>query len=223
MSSNADHVPRFDPQAAARMLEPLAAQRPRAAGLPAQVLTKRSAKERAQDAVDLGTLPLSLSDRGTARLFVRLHCERFRHVEGLGWLSWDGCRWKRAGGENAALWAAGEMAENMPDTDPRGVFHDREIAHHKRRTLSTTGMKALLTQAKASPDISVAPDQLDGDPYVLCTPAGWWTCAPAACARPTPPGTSTPAPPASPREAWTPLAGTASSPTRSATTPRAAR
>ncbi|MFE2352532.1 DNA primase family protein, partial [Kitasatospora cineracea] len=41
-----------------------------------------------------------------------------------------------------------------------------------RRTLSTTGMKALLTQAKASPDLSLDPDTLDGDPYALCTPDG---------------------------------------------------
>lgn len=114
----------------------------------------------------------SLSDRGNARLFVQLHRDQFRHVEGLGWFAWEGHRWKRAGGEKAALWAAGEMAEDMSDTDPRGVFSNRDIAQHKRRTLSTTGMKALLTQAKASPDLSVDPDRLDGDPYALCTPAG---------------------------------------------------
>ncbi len=64
------------------------------------------------------------------------------------------------------------MAEDIPDSDPRGLFSDRELHHHKKRTLSTTGMKALLTQAKASPDLSVDPDTLDGDPYSLCTPAG---------------------------------------------------
>ncbi|MFI7143140.1 phage/plasmid primase, P4 family [Streptomyces massasporeus] len=119
-----------------------------------------------------GCLPTTLTDRGNAKLFVQLHRDRFRHVEGLGWFSWDGYRWKRAGGEKAALWAAGEMAEDMPGSDPRGVFSDRELYLHKKRTLSTTGMKALLTQAKASPDISVDPDTLDGDPYTLCTPGG---------------------------------------------------
>ncbi|MFD8955340.1 phage/plasmid primase, P4 family, partial [Streptomyces xanthophaeus] len=119
-----------------------------------------------------GEIPMSLTDRGNAKLFVRLYRDQFRHVEGLGWYSWDGYRWKRAGGEKAALWAAGEMAEEIPDTDPRGLFTDRELHHHKRRTLSTTGMKALLTQAKASPDLSLDRDTLDGDPYALCTPDG---------------------------------------------------
>ncbi|MGP3992048.1 phage/plasmid primase, P4 family [Streptomyces sp. 3N207] len=118
------------------------------------------------------TLPATLSDRGNAKLFVRLYRDQFRHVEGLGWYCWDGYRWKRTGGEKAALWAAGEMAEDMPESDPAGRFSDRELYLHKKRTLSTTGMKALLTQAKASPDLSVAPDTLDGDPHALCTPCG---------------------------------------------------
>ncbi|MFI9628907.1 phage/plasmid primase, P4 family [Streptomyces sp. NPDC052042] len=119
-----------------------------------------------------GQLPGTLTDRGNAKLFARLYRDQFRHVEGLGWYSWDGYRWKRSGGEKAALWAAGEMAEDMPDADPRGLFSDRELRLHKKRTLSTTGMKAMLTQAKASPDLSVDPDTLDGDPYALCTPDG---------------------------------------------------
>lgn len=103
----------------------------------------------------MGPLPPSLSDRGNARLFAELHRECFRHVEGLGWLSWDGHRWRREGGKKAAMWAAGEMAERMPDTDPDGVFSHRRIAHHKRSTLSTAGMKALLAQAKAAPELAV--------------------------------------------------------------------
>ncbi|MFF3606857.1 phage/plasmid primase, P4 family [Streptomyces sp. NPDC002463] len=116
--------------------------------------------------------PPSLSDRGNAQLFVRLHRNQFRHVEGLGWFSWDGYRWRRGGGEKDALWAAGEMAEEIPSTDPRGIHSDHELAQHKRRSLSTAGLKALLSQAKAAPDMSVSPDRLDADPYALCTPAG---------------------------------------------------
>ncbi|WP_331719416.1 phage/plasmid primase, P4 family [Streptomyces sp. NBC_01187] len=119
-----------------------------------------------------GLLPGMLTDRGNARLFADLYSDRFRHVEGLGWYTWDTYRWKRVGGEKSALWAAGDMAEQMPETDPRAVFTDREIAAHRRRTMSTPGMKALLQQAKAAPALSLDPDVLDGDPYTLCTPAG---------------------------------------------------
>jgi putative DNA primase/helicase len=154
------------------MLETAAANRPNAATKPALTTAERFASGPDQDNLPVGPLPPSLSDRGNARLFAELHRERFRHVEGLGWLSWDGHRWRREGGRKAAIWAAGEMAERMPDSDPHGVFSDRVIAHHKRRTLSTAGMKALLAQAKAAPELSVDADQLDGDPYALCTPAG---------------------------------------------------
>lgn len=60
----------------------------------------------------------------------------------------------------------------MPAADPRGLLSDREIAQHRRRTMSTSGMKALLHQAKAAPTLSLDPDILDGDPYTLCTPGG---------------------------------------------------
>lgn len=163
--SRADDTPRFDADAAAQQMLALD-QAPTTVTLPAQT----AALPPVPDASVL--LPPSLTDRGNARLFVRLYQDRFRHVEGLGWHSWDGHRWKRVGGEKAALWAAGEMAEDIADTDPRGIYSNRELAHHKKRTLSTTGMKALLTQAKASPDMSVDPSTLDGDPYALCTPAG---------------------------------------------------
>ncbi|MEW1914508.1 phage/plasmid primase, P4 family [Kitasatospora sp. NPDC085895] len=119
-----------------------------------------------------GLLPGMLTDRGNAKLFISLYGDSFRHVEGLGWYQWDRYRWKRAGGEKAALWAAGEMAEQMPPTDPTGLFSDREIYLHRKRTMSTAGMKALLEQAKASPDLSLAAEDLDGDPYALCTPEG---------------------------------------------------
>ncbi len=175
MSSSAEGSPRFDPQAAAQQMLDLETAEVVAAParLPAQGFVNAPAASFGGGAASSAPLlPPSLSDRGNARLFVQMHRDQFRHVEGLGWFAWDGYRWKRGGGEKAALWAAGEMAEDMPATDPRGVFSDRELANHKRRTLSTTGLKALLTQAKASPDISVAPDRLDGDPYALCTPVG---------------------------------------------------
>ncbi|MFD3513339.1 phage/plasmid primase, P4 family [Streptomyces sp. NPDC058657] len=121
---------------------------------------------------DLGMLPSMLTDRGNAKLFAQLYGDQFRHVEGLGWYSWDQYRWKRTGGEKAALWAAGDMAEQMPAQDPRGFFSDRELYAHRKRTMSTPGMKALLTQAKASPALTLDPDVLDGDAYALCTPEG---------------------------------------------------
>ncbi|MEU3521967.1 DNA primase, partial [Streptomyces sp. NPDC006654] len=184
MSSSVEGPQLFDPQAAAQQMLDLEAAEPPSPSprLPAQGFANASGQPPGAPSPAAGPadgsvhsaslMPPSLSDRGNARLFVQLYRDQFRHVEGLGWFAWDGYRWKRAGGEKAALWAAGEMAEDMPVSDPRGVFGVRDLVQHRRRTLSTTGLKALLTQAKASPDISVDPDALDGDPYVLCTPGG---------------------------------------------------
>ncbi|MFJ1879039.1 DNA primase family protein [Streptomyces chartreusis] len=168
--SSAESTPRFDPHTAAQQMLDLQAAEPPAL-LPAQA-SPANQNQSAAGRLAAGLLPPHLSDRGNARLFVQLYRDQFRHVEGLGWFTWDGYRWKRTGGEKAVLWAAGEMAEDLADSDPRRVFSDRELIAHKRKTLSTTGQKALLTQAKASPDLSVDPDTLDGDPYALCTPSG---------------------------------------------------
>ncbi|MER6434341.1 phage/plasmid primase, P4 family [Streptomyces sp900105245] len=161
-------TPYFDAQAAAqRMLDLEQAESAATLRIQSPVLLPERDQSKPAE-----LLPPSLSDRGNARLFVQIYGDQFRHVEGLGWFAWDGFRWKRSGGEKAALWAAGEMAEDLPESDSRGVFGHRELALHKKKTLSTSGLKALLTQAKASPLLSVDPDTLDGDPYSLCTPAG---------------------------------------------------
>ncbi|MER5808602.1 phage/plasmid primase, P4 family [Streptomyces sp. NPDC002033] len=171
----------FDAHAAAEQLAvftadpaPDAAQ----AQLPAQQAAQQAvqqvaapARSRPGDYVQSGLLA-NLSDRGNAKLFAHLHSHRFRHVEGLGWYVWDVYRWKRTGGEKAAVWAAGDMAEEMPLHDPRGLFTDRELTQHRKRAMSTSGVKAMLAQAKASPELALDPDSLDGDKYALCTPAG---------------------------------------------------
>ncbi|MPY32772.1 DNA primase [Streptomyces adustus] len=132
----------------------------------------RTALHVPQSSTSASLLPDELTDRGNAKLFARLYSDRFRHVEGLGWYCWEQYRWKRAGGEKGAMWAAGDMGEQMPRTDPSGLFSDREVSAHRRRTQSTAGMKALLQQAQAAPGLSLDPDSMDGDMYALCTPSG---------------------------------------------------
>ncbi|MFJ3673793.1 phage/plasmid primase, P4 family [Streptomyces sp. NPDC090106] len=160
---------RFDPVAAAQQMHEQIA-------LPAAdghlVLPSQATDDSRAAVPPPGQLPDELTDRGNAKLFARMYGDQFRHVEGLGWYSWDQYRWKRTGGEKGAMWAAGDMAEQMPRTDPHGRFSDRELAVHRRRTQATAGMKALLEQAQAAPGLSMDPDTLDGDVYALCTPSG---------------------------------------------------
>ncbi|MFI6093655.1 phage/plasmid primase, P4 family [Streptomyces sp. NPDC051218] len=137
--------------------------------LPAQQIDGRAGLTAAHRAAPL---PDSLSDRGNAKLFARLYSDQFRYVIGMGWHSWDTYRWKLTGGDEAAVWAAGEMAEQFPDHDPSGRFTDRQVASHRRHSESTSGVKALLYQAQAAPALRLDPDVLDGDIYALCTPSG---------------------------------------------------
>ncbi|MFI5868160.1 phage/plasmid primase, P4 family [Streptomyces sp. NPDC051546] len=118
-----------------------------------------------------GLLPDSLSDRGNAKLFARVHASDFRHVPGLGWYRWDGGHWQMDE-EDAVVWAAGEIGEEIATTDPRGVHSAEALRRHKRHSLSTSGINATLAQAKTAPGMVLSAALLDVDPYVLCTPAG---------------------------------------------------
>ncbi|WP_329295531.1 DNA primase family protein [Streptomyces sp. NBC_01455] len=167
--SSAEHVP-FDAALAAQQIHQQVFPRdlPSQPVLPAQ----QSDAPRSFTDPETGSLPDELTDRANAKLFARLYSDRFRHVEGLGWFTWDQYRWRRTGGAKAAIWAAGDMAEQIPQRDPRGKFSDSKLEAHRRRTQSTSGVKALLQQAQAAPGLSLDPDVLDGDVYALCTPTG---------------------------------------------------
>ncbi|MFF4384987.1 phage/plasmid primase, P4 family [Kitasatospora sp. NPDC001547] len=118
-----------------------------------------------------GLLPDSLSDRGNAKLFVHLYGGDYRHVPGLGWYRWAKHRWQ-LDEDDTVLWAAGEMAEAIATHDPRGIHTNSDLRRHRRRALSTSGMNAMLTQAKSAPGMVLNAALLDADPYALCTPGG---------------------------------------------------
>ncbi len=138
-----------------------------------QLATPEAPSERASPvpADENGLLPDTLSDRGNAKLFVQLYGCDFRHVPGLGWFKWSGYRWT-VDEDDAVIWAAGEMAEAFAEKDSRARHSDSALRRHRRRALSTSGMKAMLTQAKAAPGMVLNASLLDADPYALCTPEG---------------------------------------------------
>ncbi|MGW2649325.1 DNA primase family protein [Streptomyces sp. NPDC001393] len=138
----------------------------------AQARTKDQGGPRAAgEATADGLLPDTLSDRGNAKLFVSLYANDYRHVPGLGWFRWDSTRWQ-IDEDDTVLWAAGDLAESLATTDPRGVHSTTALQQHRRRALSTSGMNAMLTQAKSAPGMVLNAALLDADPYALCTPGG---------------------------------------------------
>lgn len=153
----------FNPEAVAAQIR----EQAQAVALPAQAAPVHPAGE----ATSNGLLPDTLTDRGNAKLFVRLYSNDYRHVPGIGWYRWDTTRWQ-IDEDDTVMWAAGDLAENIATHDPRGVFTTTALQQHRRRSLSTTGMNAMLTQAKSAPGMVLNAARLDADPYALCTPNG---------------------------------------------------
>ncbi|MEU6210830.1 phage/plasmid primase, P4 family [Streptomyces sp. NPDC047023] len=118
-----------------------------------------------------GLLPDTLTDRGNAKLFVSLYARDYRYVPGLGWYRWETTRWQ-VDEDDTAVWAAGDLAEALATTDPQGIHSDHALQRHRQRALSTSGVNAMLTQAKSAPGMVLQAELLDADPYALCTPAG---------------------------------------------------
>ncbi|MEU4098059.1 phage/plasmid primase, P4 family [Streptomyces sp. NPDC026673] len=159
----------FDASAAAQQI--LAAPVPEALSIPGFPAQVSPTPITFQPATAHGLLPDSLSDRGNAKLFVHLYGHDYRHVPGLGWYRWAGHRWQ-LDEEDTVLWAVGEMAEAIATNDPTGNYTSADLRRHRRRALSTSGMNALLMQAKASPGMVMNANLLDADSYALCTPEG---------------------------------------------------
>ncbi|TVL87805.1 phage/plasmid primase, P4 family [Streptomyces sp. SAJ15] len=153
----------FNPQAVA---EAILAQPP-TTPLPAQATAPTTSGQ----ATAAGLLPDTLTDRGNAKLFVKLYANDYRHVPGLGWYRWDGTRWQ-IDEDDTVLWAAGDLAESIAPTDPRGLYTTQALQQHRRRALSTSGINAMLTQARSAPGMVLNAARLDADPYALCTPDG---------------------------------------------------
>ena len=159
----------FDPEAVAAQIRNQARPAPAATvALPAQADASRAA---AGEATAAGLLPDTLTDRGNAKLFVKLYANDYRHVPGMGWYRWDTTRWQ-IDEDDTVLWAAGDLAEAIAVHDPRGVFTVQALQSHRRRALSTTGINAMLAQAKSAPGMVLNAALLDADPYALCTPDG---------------------------------------------------
>lgn len=102
------------PRASEESLEPS----PRSAGRETAVQGLQAALATADgEATADGLLPDTLTDRGNAKLFVKLYRNDYRHVPGIGWYRWDGTRWQ-IDEDDTVMWSAGDLAESIATTDP---------------------------------------------------------------------------------------------------------
>ncbi|MFJ1662295.1 DNA primase family protein [Streptomyces anthocyanicus] len=117
-------------------------------------------------------VPRSLTDRGNATLFQRIYGNDFRYVPYLGWYWWTGVRWAFDAESRAVSEAAFELAENLSPRDPSERFTAKRLQRHIDRFLNDQGNQAMIRVAKKMPAFHLAAEDLDRDPYILCTPEG---------------------------------------------------
>src|SRR5215207_2639323 len=110
-----------------------------------------------------------LTDLGNAERLVARHGKDLRYVYLWNkWLAWDGKRWK--------IDAAGEVARRAVET-VRGIYTEaanagdaderKRIARHAESSEARSRIEAMISLARAMPGVSVQPDELDTDPWLL--------------------------------------------------------
>lgn len=109
-----------------------------------------------------------LTELGNAERLAYRHGKDIRHSEALGWLVWDGVRWKRDDDR--------EIVRRMIDT-ARSIWreaaaeHDADraklIGKHAATSQSKHQIEAAINLARALPGVAVKPDAFDADPMLL--------------------------------------------------------
>lgn len=121
-------------------------------------------------------LPESLTDWGMAHLFLSVYGDYYRYVRDMGWYRWADYRWLPDSNTTGIRYSAMQLANSMPRRDPRTDenvrYPDGEMARYRKRALSAAGAAALVKMAETLPELTLEPEELDSDPYALCTPGG---------------------------------------------------
>lgn len=112
------------------------------------------------------------TELGYAKRLVKLFGARLRYVPAWRrWLIWDGTRWAVDDTGQAARWT--KVIARRIYTDALAIMDDKERKEAlmaARRGESSAGVAGVLTLAGTEETITVTPDQLDVDPFLVnCT------------------------------------------------------
>lgn len=111
---------------------------------------------------------LHLTDLGNAQRLVRQQGHRMRFVNGRGWFVWNESHWglDRTG---EAMRATKTVVRQMHEEAAK-VDDDRDrqaLARWALQSESTQRLRAMVQLAETEAEVSVAPDELDRDPWLL--------------------------------------------------------
>jgi putative DNA primase/helicase len=110
-----------------------------------------------------------LSDLGNARRLARLHGADLHWTRAMGWLTWDGARWRQdetqevqRRAKQAVLTLFEEARQSRDD-----LALQRKLAGHAIKSQAAAQIHAMVTLAASEPGIALLVDQLDCDAWTL--------------------------------------------------------
>jgi putative DNA primase/helicase len=111
---------------------------------------------------------LHYSDLGNAQRLVRQHGHRLRFVNGRGWFVWNGCHW--ALDRTGEVMRLAKAVVRQMHVEAANIDDDRArqaLARWALQSESTQRLRAMVQLAETEPEVSIAPDVLDRDPWLL--------------------------------------------------------
>lgn len=108
------------------------------------------------------------TDLGNAERIVRYHGKDMHYCNSLGWLVWDGRRWKRS--------ESGEIEQRAKNT-VRSIYAEaascsngdmrKALASHAKRSESESRIRAMISLAQSEPAVPLTINRLDANPWLL--------------------------------------------------------
>ena len=113
------------------------------------------------------------TETGNAERLVFVHGDEIRYCASLGgWLVWSGTRWKRDELGRVEQLAKKTIRSIYGELEHVGAGEDAydEILEHTRRSERANALFAMIRLAQSDPEVSIAADAFDRDPWLLnCT------------------------------------------------------
>ena len=88
-----------------------------------------------------------LSDLGNARRLVARHGQDIRYVSGIGWLVWDGCRFRRDDSGGVVRLAKETVTSMFEEAAQDTEGHRQELVRHALHSEANSRINAMITLA----------------------------------------------------------------------------
>lgn len=113
------------------------------------------------------------TDLGNARRLIANAGDSIRYCHGLGWLVWDGSRWKRDPDTKRVRRKAQEVSARLRSLASKADSEEKtKILQHAEYSERSGAISSMIQEASAMPELGIESTDLDQHPELLNTPAG---------------------------------------------------